>query len=380
MKYIRKKLKESISKIWADKVLSIALILGIVSTIVTGNFLKAPEYIDWHTLIILFGLMSVMAGLQKKQFFITTGSSLLRFTRSSRQLMLVLTMLTFFFSMVITNDVALITFVPFAIVVLKMAKHETLIPVTVVLQTVAANMGSSMTPIGNPQNIYLYGIADMGMVSFALLMLPYVGTAFLFIVVCIYGHKNEEIQKLEGMQIHIKREFKDKVDFALYFVLFAFAIMTVAKFVTGQFLLLLTVVIVAAVDRKVFKEVDYGLLLTFIGFFVFVGNMQDVTWFAQFVDKMLQGREVITAVIASQVISNVPAALLLSGFTDNIEALIVGTNLGGLGTLIASMASLISYKQIALTVPEEKGGYFIKFTVANIILLALVLIVYFLTN
>lgn len=380
MNYLQKKLRKLVKTIWKDKVLTIALVLGFLSTVITGEYKCVPSYIDWHTLIVLFGLMSVMAGLQKKQFFITTGSSLLRFTKDSRQLMLVLTMLTFFFSMIITNDVALITFVPFAIVVLKMAKHENLIPITVVLQTVAANMGSSMTPIGNPQNIYLYGLADMGMVEFALLMIPYVGAAFLFIVVCVFAHKNEKIEKLDGMQIHIKRTFKDKVDFAMYFVLFAFAIMTVAKLVTGQFLLMLTVVIVLIVDKKVLKDVDYGLLLTFVGFFVFVGNMQNITWFAEFIDQMLQGREVVTAVISSQVISNVPAALLLSGFTGNINALIVGTNLGGLGTLIASMASLISYKQIAVSMPEKKGEYFTKFTVANIVLLAIVLVEYFVIN
>lgn len=379
MTYLKRKLIEILKDVWRDKVLSIALLLGLVSTVVTGSYGQVAGHIDWHTLIILFGLMSVMAGLQKKQFFITTGSSLLRFTKTSRQLMLVLTMLTFFFSMVITNDVALITFVPFAIVVLSMANHQALIPMTVVLQTIAANMGSSMTPIGNPQNIYLYGISNMGMGEFALLMIPFVGASFLFIVVCIFARKNEKIEKLEGMQIHVKREFRDKVDFAMYFVLFAIAIMAVAKIVTVELLLAMTLIIVIVVDRKVLKEVDYGLLLTFIGFFVFVGNMQSIPWFANLIDQMLQGREVVTAVAASQVISNVPAALLLSGFTDDISALIVGTNLGGLGTLIASMASLISYKQIAVNLPDEKGSYFVKFTASNLVLLAIVMVIYFVT-
>ena len=373
MNYFKKKLKGIIKYLLKDKVLAIALLLGAVSSVVVGQWKMIPGFIDWHTLILLFSLMAVMAGLQRLGFFLTTGSSLLRFTKTSRELMMVLVMLPFFFSMLITNDVALITFVPFAIVVLSMAKRLDLVVIVVVLQTVAANMGSMLTPVGNPQNLYLYGISDMGLLGFVKLMIPYAAVAMAFLLVCIGVHKSEKIDKLEGMQIHKIRGTKDKVHMGVYIALFIVALMAVAKFITGEFLLFITIVVVLLTEKKVFKEIDYGLLLTFIGFFIFVGNMQQIPWFAEAVDSILQGKEVITAVGASQVISNVPAALLLSGFTDNIEALIIGTNLGGLGTLIASMASLISYKQIASNVAERKSEYLVKFTVMNVVLLAIMI-------
>ncbi|MEE1037760.1 MAG: SLC13 family permease [Eubacterium sp.] len=377
MNYIKKKIKDIIKYFLKDKVLAIALLLGTVSSILVGKWSMIPGFIDWHTLILLFSLMAVMAGLQRLGFFLTTGSSLLRFTKTSRELVFVLVMLPFFFSMLITNDVALITFVPFALVVLSMAKRTDLVVMVVVLQTVAANMGSMMTPVGNPQNLYLYGISDIGLIGFLKLMAPYAAVAFIFLTIAICIGKSEKIDRLEGMQIHKKRETKDRVHMTVYIALFVVALAAVAKFITGEFLLFITVVAVVLTEKKVLKEIDYGLLLTFIGFFIFVGNMQQIQWFSEAVDRILQGREVLTAIGASQIISNVPAALLLSGFTDNIKGLIVGTNLGGLGTLIASMASLISYKQIASNAPEHKGVYLVKFTAINLLLLGIMIGVYF---
>jgi len=138
-------------------------------------------------------------------------------------------------------------------------------------------------------------------------------------------------------------------------------------------MLLIATVVTAKMDISIFKNIDYSLLLTFVGFFIFIGNMGRIDVFSNFLMDVMQGNEVLASVAASQIISNVPAALLLSGFTTKWSMLIIGTNLGGLGTLIASMASLISYKYVASNYPERKGAYIKHFTVANVSILAVLL-------
>lgn len=397
------KIKEFVKK---EVVLVAALVLAVVSMFVITPDKEYLGYIDFKTLSTLFCLMAVMAGLQEVGVFRFVAQKLLQKVRKSWQLVLILVMLCFFFSMFITNDVALITFVPFAFIVLGLLgeeKEKKLIIPVVVLQTIAANLGSMLTPIGNPQNLYLYGKAGLGLGEFLLLMLPYTMLAFVLLTgCCLYlGRRNvveknatetyagrgdteessivkkdsgEDIQVVFEEQVSLKGKERAILRYA---VLFLLSLLVVARVFPYAVVLVIVIVVMLLFDRQLFGRIDYSLLLTFVGFFIFIGNMGRVPVFCSFLQNIIAGNEVLTAVVASQVISNVPAALLLSGFTQNYEALILGTNLGGLGTLIASMASLISYKYIGKENKCSKGSYFGFFTAANVAFLAVLLLLWF---
>lgn len=371
---IKRKLVEFIKK---ETVLTVAILLAVLSAVMIppdGNYVG---YIDFRTLSILFCLMTVMAGLQKLGVFRRIGKILLQHTQSTTQLVEVLVLMCFFFSMIITNDVALITFVPFTFTVLRLSGEDSVkklaVPV-IILQTIAANLGSMLTPIGNPQNLYLYGKAQMSAGAFVVLMLPYSLVSLFLLVVCGVVVAKRSGMVVRGADVSLPEEEKEEQKKYLlpgYLLLFVLCLLTVAHVISYPVTLGMVALAVLLLDRGTLGKVDYSLLLTFVGFFIFIGNMGRMPAFCDFLQKFIGGREVMTAVTASQVISNVPAALLLSGFTGNLTALIIGTNLGGLGTLIASMASLISYKQVVRQIPEEKGKYFGWFTIVNIIFLVI---------
>lgn len=379
-------MQKLVSFVKKEVVLVVAVVLAVVSMFFVTPDAAYIEYIDFRTLSILFCLMAVMAGLQQMGVFREIAEALLKRVQKIWQLVLILVMLCFFFSMLITNDVALITFVPFTFIILELLGEDVskklMIPV-VVMQTIAANLGSMFTPIGNPQNIYLHGISGMNIGSFLLLMLPYTLVSFILLAAyslylgkkCEKGDTKAPFQAFQDMttRTHLQGGTRDIIR---YLLLFALSLMTVAGRIPYLVTLGIVLVVMVLFDRKLFAKIDYALLITFVGFFVFIGNMGRVTVFRDFLQGMMEGNEVMTAVVSSQVISNVPAALLLSGFTENYEALIVGTNLGGLGTLIASMASLISYKYVVKENKCSKGAYFGFFTIANVVFLMILLLIY----
>ena len=363
-----------------EAVLSVAAVLALLSA-----FFVPPDgaylgYIDFRTLAILFSLMTVMAGLRQQGIFDRMGRALLALTGSTLQLVLVLVGLCFFGSMFITNDVSLLTFVPFTFVVLNSlgaeAREKLILPV-VCMQTIAANLGSMLTPIGNPQNLYLYGRSGMGMGAFVALMLPYTLASLALLAgwavwLCRGG---SPVRKGTGgpflaPQQSVAADGRIIWMDAALFVVCLLAVVRVLPYPVA-FGAVLAATLLA--DRATLGRVDYSLLLTFVAFFVFIGNLGRVEAFSDWLRQIIAGREVLVAVLASQVTSNVPAALLLSGFTQDVQALIIGTNLGGLGTLIASMASLISYRQIAREEPAGKGRYFALFTLSNLLFLAVLL-------
>lgn len=374
-------------------VLVVAVLLAIVSMFIVIPDAQYIDYIDFRTLGILFCLMAVMAGLQDIGVFREIAEALLSKVNKLWQIIMILVMLCFFFSMLITNDVALITFVPFTFIILGLlgeeAEKKLIIPV-VVMQTIAANLGSMLTPIGNPQNLYLYGKAGMGIGEFMLILLPYSLVSLLMLVVyCLYLGRNaekdhdEDAKASDESSASVMLRFNRMTEkthlkgaknrWIGYVVLFLLCLLVVANVLDYRVVLIITLIYLLCLERAMLTRIDYSLLLTFVGFFIFIGNMGRVTAFREMLQSIIEGNEVLTAVVASQVISNVPAALLLSGFTDNIEALILGTNLGGLGTLIASMASLISYKYIVKENKCSKGAYFGFFTLANIVFLVVLL-------
>lgn len=311
--------------------------------------------------------MLIVAGLRECGVFDWLGTSLLRHVNSERMVALLLISLCFFCSMLITNDVALITFVPFGILLLRMCHMEQKKILLVTFMTMAANLGSMFTPIGNPQNLYLYSLSGLSLLHFLLMMLPYtLGAAVLFLICIFLFFSGKKISvSLEKKAITHPRQI------AVFAALFFCCILTVAKLLPHSILLLITIAGICLVNRSLYRRADYSLLFTFVFFFLFIGNMKQMAALRIYLEQMITGHERLLSVLTSQIISNVPAAMLLSGYTKEIPELIVGTNLGGLGTLIASMASLISYRQITAADASCRKKYILIFTVFNLVFLAI---------
>ena len=347
-----------------EKVLSIAWILAIISMFIIRPDQEYIEYIDVKVLALLFCLMLLVKGFQKIGLFDLMIQKVFAHISDSRRLSQMLILLCFFLSMVITNDVALITFVPFAILALQLCHQEKLMIKVIVLQTIAANLGSMFTPIGNPQNLYLFSVSGMGLAEFFGTMFPLTGLSLVLLMAATYLIPSEKV----SVEIHEEIDAAEKKEFITYIILFVLNLLVVFRVLSWVPVLIITVLGVLMIKRAtLLKEVDYALLLTFIGFFIFVGNLGRVPLFSQILEQLIQGREILVAAVFSQFLSNVPAALLLSGFTDNFAGLLIGTNIGGLGTIIASMASLISYKLYGQLEDAQRGKYMLVFTAYNVI-------------
>lgn len=357
-----------------ETVLFAAVLLAFGSMVCVPPDMQYLSYIDYRVLALLFCLMTVMEGFKSTGFFAAVAGKLLEKVKTFRQLYLVLVFLCFFTSMWITNDVALLTFVPFTVLVLRMTGLEQeMIPV-IVLQTIAANLGSMTTPVGNPQNLYLYSISGMGIGAFLQIMGPLtLISAGLIFLICLI-HKDFPIrQGMLGKEIvGVRKAGENQVLAVLFFI----SLLSVFRILSWQLLLL--IVLASCIGIKAFcKEkylplkADFGLLLTFVAFFIFIGNMGRICVVREVLSQVLNGRELLISFLCSQMISNVPAAILLSGFTQEYRGLLQGVNIGGLGTLIASLASLISYKFFAAESEQTpaagtRGRYMITFTIWNV--------------
>lgn len=351
-----------------ETILTIALLLAVVSMFIIPPSAAYADYIDWNTILLLFNLMAVVAGFQKLGVFSMIGSALLKKIHTSRQLTLILVFLPFFFSMLITNDVALITFVPFALIILKLADKESILLPIVVLQTLAANLGSMLMPMGNPQNLYLYTLSGLTLADFIKLMLPLFLLAAVILFLAIFFIKNTPVEIVMAPAGKVKITGFSLVSYSILLIL---CILCVLKYFSPLWLTGIICLYLVIWDRGIYPKIDYSLLATFIGFFIFIGNISQIESFRAALQGIIASHEIPVAILSSQIISNVPTALLLSGFTNQYADLIIGANLGGLGTLIASMASLISYKQIAREYPDKRSRYLGLFTFANLIVLGI---------
>lgn len=345
-----------------DLVLTLSAIAAIISSVIVPPDAHYAGYIDADTLIVLFALMLVMAGLRQLQVFTRVGHALVRRVHTTRGIALTLVLLCFLSSMLVTNDVALITFVPFAMLVLTITAMNQSSCLIVTLMTIAANLGSMLTPVGNPQNLFLYGLSNSDIVTFLGITAPYVLVSGIALVAaCVLTVRNTTIDApMQSEPYHIDPRLYG------YLILFALCLCCVAGWLPHWTLAIIAIITIALLDRRLFAHVDYTLLLTFVCFFIFVGNISRVDALHQWLTELVNGHELLTSVASSQIISNVPAAVLLSGYTPHVNALIVGTNIGGLGTLIASMASLISYKQMAANHPLRLKRYTATFTLWNL--------------
>ena len=356
-----------------ETVLVIAIILAVMSSFFVPPNREYISYIDFRVLGILLSLMIVMEGFQQIGVFSCVGKQLLKLTSTIRQLVTVLVLLCFFSSMLVTNDVALLTFVPFAVYVLQQVKGENFMIPVIVLQTIAANLGSMLTPIGNPQNLYLYNLSQMDILSFCEIMLPYTVCSLVLLMVCMlaFPQYTIQIERIMEQEHGNGKSTLSHKDTMLFGILFLLCVLAVVRLIPYYFVLVLVIAGAFWYHYQVILKVDYSLLLTFIAFFIFIGNMGNMETVQNALQLLVNGKEMWVAIAASQVVSNVPATFLLSGFTDNYVELLKGVNLGGLGTLIASMASLISYKIYAQQYNKGKGRYLLVFTIANVGFLAI---------
>ena len=338
-------------------VLVIAVTLAILS-----SFISIPKlsYIDFKVLILLFNLMVVVAAFKELKVLDSIAIGLLKKCNTYTSISLALVFITFISSMIVTNDVALITFVPLSIVIARKANINVL--KIVVFQTLAANLGSSFTPMGNPQNLFIYSFYNLSPIDFFKITLPIVILAVLFLVLLVFKDKKMNLSlDLEDVKIDNKR------DIYLFGGLFLIILLSVFHVIDYKVTFLITIVMVLILNKKLFSQVDYSLLITFIGFFIFVGNISTMDVVKNFMEGILNSPKstFLASVLSSQVISNVPATMLLSGFTDHFKELLLGVNIGGMGTLIASLASVISYKIYASEFGND--NYMKSFTFYNIL-------------
>lgn len=393
-----------------EVVLVVAAVLAAASCIAVPPDAAYSSYIDWHTLVLLFCLMAVVAGLRSLGVLDSMGKWLVSRAKSQRAIAFALVGIVFFASMAVTNDVTLITFVPLALVTLRAAGMEARVLLVAALMTVAANLGSMLTPVGNPQNLYLFTASRMSVSRFLSLTAPYTVLSAVLLTGCVIALFRakpccgEEVGKNEGCVRGVAgggeivsrscwsdgaaNEFANEARenaapaplwrcscgrLAIYLALFCICLLAVAGIVDVRIVLAVVIAAVALTDAEQLRRVDFALLLTFVALFVFVGNMVRIPLVHDAVAGLVGQNAVIAAVGASQVVSNVPAAVLLSGFTSQWDALIVGTNLGGLGTLIASMASLITFKAISIGRVGAKMRYLKVFTLVNVVFLTVLL-------
>lgn len=349
------------------------LLISFLAAVITMLFIPPDrEYLSYcnrTVLIQLFCLMLSVSGLRSVGLFESATSFLLTHTGNIRRLGLVFVLVCFFSSMLVTNDVALITFVPLTLLVYSHISDEKSRILTIVLETAAANLGSMLTPFGNPQNLYIYNIYGLSTMDFFRTMLPLgIVSLVCLVLLCMLLPKTPcTANTIEKQPVSGRR-------CAVYLGMFVLCLLTVFRIVPDWLCLSAAAVITLAADYKLFLKVDYALLATFVCFFVFVGNISRTESVGTFFSDIIDGRELIVSALLSQIISNVPAAVMLSGFTGNAQSLLLGVNLGGLGTIIASLASLISFQFYRKTDNSKTGKYLLVFSAVNFGMLFILMI------
>lgn len=345
-----------------EYMLIISFICAAATALIIPPSIKYLEYIDYRVLCLLFCLMTVVNGLKNEGTFNTLTYQLLKKINNGHILSLTLVMLPFFTSMLITNDVALLVFIPFTIALMnRLSAEKSIVPV-IVLQTVAANLGSMATPVGNPQNLFIYSAYDLSATEFFSVTLPLTLVSLVFLSVLSYPVIPK---KLHIAQLN-KEEINSKTKLLLYILLFTLCLLTVFKIIPYTITTAIIIICFLFSDRKALKNTDYSLLATFVCFFIISENLSQIEAIKNFAETLLSKNTILTAVASSQIISNVPAATLLSGFTDNWTELLKGVNIGGLGTPVASLASLITIKLYTKNEKAQFLKFMAIFTAVNI--------------
>ena len=368
---IKDKLIDFVKK---EVVLSIAIIAMIATMFFVPIGKEYLEYFEYKTLVALFCMLAVVAGLKDTNVFEFISRALISLFKTRRAVIYCLVYGTFFFDMIVANDMSLITFLPLTYIVLHSTGNDKYLSYTFILQTIAANMGGMITPYGNPQNLFLFNQYNITIREFFdVLLIPSAAVAVMLFIAVLFV-KNEKLTLKNDDKLVIKRK-----ELIVYAVLFVFVILSIFRVVPHLLTLALVVVAVLIVDRSRFKYVDYALLATFCVFFVFSGNMARIPAIKEVVAAIVEKNTLVAGIVSCQFISNVPTAVFLSNFTDNYRDLLVSVNIGSLGIIISSLASLITLKEYLKHQPKNFKRYMGLFTLVNTTFLALMIVVISLT-
>ena len=338
----------------------IALLAAIITTIFVPVDGEYVNYFDYKTLACLFCVLAVVCALRNINFFYMLAKKVVQLFKNARMAILALVYITFIGSMLIANDMALLTFLPLGYFVLSTTGKEKYMAFTFIMQNIAANLGGMLTPFGNPQNLYLYSRFEIPDLEFMGIMAPpFILSVVLITVCCIIFVKKEPLE-LEDEKVSLSPWRT-----VLYLALFALSIAIVFRGIPYWIGLVVIPLVLLFADRKALKMVDYPLLLTFVFFFIFSGNLSRIEIVRDFFANLMQHNTLLVSTLSCQFISNVPSAILLSRFTTNYQDLLVGVNIGGVGTLIASLASLITFREYMKHNPGKTKYYIGMFSAFN---------------
>ncbi len=347
-----------------NTVFCIAALAALVTMCFVPPDVEYLTYFDWKTLVCLFLTLAVVCALRNIKFFTILARRLVLVAGNLRGLFLLLICITFIGSMLIANDMALITFLPLGYFALCATGKERYMAYLFILQNISANLGGMLTPFGNPQNLYLYSYYHIPTGEFCAIMLPpFLLAITLLMLACL---------PIKAEKLTISEKFPEKLNVrrtVLYLVMFAFSLLIVFRVMPYWIGLILIPAVLIAVDREALKMVDYPLLGTFFFFFIFAGNLARIDAVNEAVSALMSKDALLVSVLSCQGISNVPSAILLSRFTTDYRALLLGVNIGGTGTLIASLASLITFSEFRLLYPGHGKRYFWLFTAINAVFL-----------
>ena len=350
-------------------VMLVALTAAAVTSVVVPPDIEYIGYFDFKTLSCLYCVLAVVCALRNVKFFYTMAQKIVQCFKNIRLCVLALVYITFIGSMLIANDMALLTFLPLGFFVLNTTGKQKYMAFTFIMQNIAANLGGMLTPFGNPQNLYLYTKFNIPNLEFIGIMAPPFLVSIVLITLCCIIFIKREPLKIEGEKVNLP---KGKT--ALYLCLFALSIIIVFKGIPYWIGVVVITAVLFFVDRDALKKVDYPLLFTFVFFFIFAGNMARIDAVIDIFSYLLDKSTLLFSVASCQVISNVPSAILLSQFTDNYADLLVGVNIGGAGTLIASLASLITYREYTKHNSDSSVSYIKQFTTFNFGILFILII------
>ena len=356
----------------------VVLSIAIIATIITMFFVPVDKeylgYFEYKTLVALFCMLAVVAGLKNTNIFELVSKKLIGLFKTRRAVIYCLVYGTFFFDMIVANDMSLITFLPLTYLVLHKTGNDKYLAFTFIMQTVAANMGGMITPYGNPQNLYLYSYYNIPTLEFfGVLLIQSITIAVLLYIGCLFI-KNDKLTLVNEEKFEIKRK-----ELIVYAILFVFVILSIFRVIPHLITLALVILAVLIVDRERFKHVDYALLATFCVFFIFSGNIARIQVIKDFIAGIVAENTLLAGIISCQFISNVPTAIFLSKFTANYRDLLVSVNIGSLGIIISSLASLITLKEYLKHQPQNFKKYMGLFTLVNATFLIIMIIVTVLT-
>ena len=352
--------KKSFDFIKKNAVMFIALLAAIITCIFVPVDEKYIEYFDYKTLTCLFCVLAVVCALKNINFFYMLARKVVQLFKNARISILALVYITFIGSMLIANDMALLTFLPLSYFVLSTTNKKKYMAFAFIMQNIAANLGGMLTPFGNPQNLYLYTKYNIENLEFLSIMAPPFIMSIILITICCIVFVKPEPLSLDDEKIVV-----DPIRIVIYVFLFALSIAIVFRGIPYWIGLIVIPAVLLICDRKALMMVDYGLLFTFVFFFIFAGNMARIEVVREFFSLLLEKSTLLVSIISCQFISNVPSAILLSQFTGNYADLLVGVNIGGLGTIIASLASLITFREYTKHNPGKTGYYLGVFSAFN---------------